>query len=140
MNEMLNKKDVLDAIEKKMKVVNEADGDADVILGLAAAMSTVKQMQAAPVNPAEKVGHWIPVSERLPEWHWETYGDEKVWDGERVLACVKEADEYYDLVGVAKYGPYGWESEDEGFCSCLASKPVIAWMPLPEPYKESRQG
>ena len=54
MSEMLNKKDVLDAIEKKMKVVNEADGDADVVLGLAAAMSTVKQMQAAPVMPAEK--------------------------------------------------------------------------------------
>ena len=82
---------------------------------------------------------WIPVSERLPEWHWETYDGEKVWDGERVLACVKEADEYYDLVGVVRYGPDGWESEDEGFCSCLASIPVIAWMPLPKPYEEENE-
>jgi hypothetical protein len=96
--------------------------------------------KAYEIGKAENPNKWIPVSERLPEWHWEAYGDEKVWDGERVLACVKEADEYYDLVGVAKYGPHGWESEDEGFCSCLASKPVIAWMPLPEPYKASPTG
>lgn len=50
MNEMLNKKDVLDAIYAKMEKTDKPD----VILGLAAAMSTVKQMQAAPVNPAEQ--------------------------------------------------------------------------------------
>lgn len=55
MDEMLKKQDVLDAIYEKMEKTDKPD----VVLGLAAAMSTVKQMEAAPVNPAEKVGHWI---------------------------------------------------------------------------------
>ena len=55
MDEMLKKQDVLDAIYEKMEKTDKPD----VILGLAAAMSTVKQMQAALVNPAEKVGYWI---------------------------------------------------------------------------------
>ena len=54
MDEMLKKQDVLDAIYAAMEKTDKPD----VVLGLAAAMSTVKQMQAAPVNPAEKVGRW----------------------------------------------------------------------------------
>ena len=50
MDEMLKKQDVLDAIYAKMEKTDKPD----VILGLAAAMSTVKQMQAAHVKPAEK--------------------------------------------------------------------------------------
>ena len=50
MDEMLKKQDVLDAIYATMEKTDKPD----VILGLAAAMSTVKQMEAAPVNPAEK--------------------------------------------------------------------------------------
>lgn len=50
MDEMLKKQDVLDAIYATMEKTDKPD----VVLGLAAAMSTVKQMQAAPVMPAEK--------------------------------------------------------------------------------------
>lgn len=50
MDEMLKKQDVLDAIYAKMEKTDKPD----VVLGLAAAMSTVKQMQAVPVTPAEK--------------------------------------------------------------------------------------
>lgn len=50
MDEMLKKQNVLDAIYAKMEKTDKPD----VVLGLAAAMSTVKQMQAVPVNPAEK--------------------------------------------------------------------------------------
>lgn len=58
MDEMLRKQDILDAIMAKIDELEKTNTSADVILGLAAAMSTVKQMQAAPVTPAEKVGHW----------------------------------------------------------------------------------
>ena len=50
MDEMLKKQDVLDAIYATMEKTDKPD----VVLGLAAAMSTVKQMQGASVNPAEK--------------------------------------------------------------------------------------
>lgn len=57
MDEMLKKQDVLDAIYATMEKTDKPD----VVLGLAAAMSTVKQMQASPVTPAEKVGQWIDI-------------------------------------------------------------------------------
>jgi hypothetical protein len=74
----------------------------------------------SPVTPAEKVGQWIPVSERLPEM------------GVRVL-CACQA----DLYDVLKLTPEGWFYDTRhtymfGF--------VRAWMPLPEPYKASPTG
>ncbi len=54
MDEMLRKEDVLKELSAKIDRLEKRDTSADVILGLAAAMSTVKQMQTAPVNPFEK--------------------------------------------------------------------------------------
>lgn len=61
---------------------------------------------------------WIPVAEKLP-------GTERILitNGE----FVKEG--YCRPDGVWKYGA----KEDEQF-SNLSSKPIVAWMPLPEPY------
>ena len=66
----------------------------------------------------QKMGHWIPVSERLPE--------RSVW----VLAYCKTKDgyEYQTVLLLAKYNGEWTDCDD--FCD-----DVIAWMPLPEPYK-----
>lgn len=45
MGEMLKKQDVLDAILAKIDELKKTDTSADVILGLAAAMSVVKKME-----------------------------------------------------------------------------------------------
>ena len=65
-------------------------------------------MNMPSVTPQPKTGHWIPVSERLPEKDelYLVYFD----DGEYELA--------YFSNGVFSYSG------------------VVAWMPLPEPYKE----
>ena len=55
--------------------------------------------------------HWIPVTERLPEY------------GTQVLAIHKDGD--YEINHVID------EEDGEWFLNG-----VIAWMPLPEPYKE----
>lgn len=64
------------------------------------------------------MSEWIPVSERLPEI-------EKAI----IISCV----------GLQVYT--GFRSNTEGYYythqdSYIESKNVIAWMPLPEPYKE----
>lgn len=63
--------------------------------------------------------NWIPVSERLP-------GTERILitDGEIVKEGYRRPD------GVWKYGV----GKDELFTR-LSNKSVIAWMPLPEPYR-----
>lgn len=94
------------------------------------------------VTPAERVGRWIPVSERLPE----------VMDGSNnecsddVLICV--ADNEWITISTGFYGYYprsksqqGWWSMWAYGCHQLDSKyKVVAWMPLPEPYKASPTG
>nr|DAT70264.1 MAG TPA: Protein of unknown function (DUF551) [Caudoviricetes sp.] len=63
----------------------------------------------------EKVGEWIPCSERLPDP--DTY----------VLVTYKDFDD--SVIGVDRYDQdiHDWFCFEEG---------VIAWQPLPEPYRE----
>lgn len=63
---------------------------------------------------------WIPVSERLPE------------ENKTVIASTK-----YDVYPETKYTKeYGWEwAYEAGADYWEELEDVIAWMPLPEPYK-----
>ena len=71
---------------------------------------------------------WIPVSERLPE------------DGCRVLVTVNGKHNnitFVNALEIAEYGnTEGWIIE--GYLDWL-DPDVTAWMPLPEPYKESEE-
>lgn len=71
------------------------------------------------VNEALTVGEWIPCSERLPN------------DGEDVLIQPHWGREKYSY-DIAEF------REDKWYCNqfTLEKDEVIAWMPLPEPYKE----
>ena len=84
------------------------------------------------INEQPKVGEWIPCSERLPE--------------------VDKTSEYYDAVNVTLddgrvvNGCYvnidkeWWvDAEDGEKHSINATGHVLAWMPLPEPYREKVQ-
>lgn len=83
---------------------------------------------------------WIPVSEKLPEVRDDKYGD----TSDDVLICVMDEDGYYSI-STGFYGYYpnngsyqGWWSVWTDGCDKLYSKDkVVAWMPLPQPYKES---
>lgn len=70
-----------------------------------------------PVFEAEKKSEWIPCSERLPE------------EGTRILFCDIDGDVY---CGERYYGGAWWDDRNDDHV-----KNVIAWMPLPEPYKQS---
>lgn len=63
----------------------------------------------------QKTGHWIPVSERLPE---ESLNSVIGWDAYRERCVfVQYINGYFQITG-----------RDESF-------DIVAWMPLPEPYK-----
>ncbi len=81
------------------------------------------------VEPSE-IPHWIPCSERLPE-------DNTV--------CLVTVDQYYipsyvNQVDVMIYDSGKWlfynVDDIDTDKTCLI--PIIAWMPLPEPYREGK--
>lgn len=67
-------------------------------------------------------GEWIPCSERLPS--------EKDYIGDVVIWCTDKS-----IVGVGWYyeSTKSWATIDDTFPSILGK--VIAWMPLPNPWK-----
>ena len=78
-------------------------------------ISKIVELLLADLEQDEKENGWIPVSERLPEDG--TYIT--TLDGE----LVGQEEPFTGMCGIEKGK---WDDED-----C-----VIAWMPLPEPYKE----
>lgn len=76
--------------------------------------------KAPSVTPKQRIGHWIPVSERLPEV------DE---DGlsEWVLVTTKNIDKAATMYD--RLCANSWLTE------CFDGEKVLAWQPLPEPYK-----
>lgn len=64
---------------------------------------------------------WIPVSERLPET-----------DGVYLTYIVNPYDSQLSYVMLCDYIGQTWCPVDE-----TASNNVVAWMPLPEPYREN---
>lgn len=100
-------------------------------------LEMIEQLQEDLEQDEEENG-WIPVSERLPE-------DEK--------ECLVTLEKVYGtpekLYGIANYLKFGdagywnekkyryleWDKHSDGHGGTRMYK-VIAWMPLPEPYKE----
>lgn len=92
------------------------------------------------INEQPKVGEWIPCSERLPEEHdsmfakfkgtnkWNTAMFEKSSD--EVIVTIEFGDGKRKTT-TSKTMDGMWKIEKDIF----SPKKVIAWQPLPEPYK-----
>lgn len=78
-----------------------------------------------PVNPQTKIGHWIPVSERLPKSSGVYIITRKFNDGFECKDLTEAC--YFD--GSTWYGDNRINHKRE-----YIERKIIAWMPLPEPY------
>lgn len=71
-------------------------------------------------------GGWMPVKEGLPED-----------SGEYFVTVIDEDDETYRHTGNAWYAhPKDYDVEKGEWRELMMDEKVIAWMPLPEPYRE----
>lgn len=108
---MIDEKKLIEALEKKAFEAEFFAGEHSSFLKVIG-LGNVKRI----IEHLPKVGEWIPCSERLPEPDKEvlvyTYDDFRVWSLTRKMR---------------------WEDED-GYWQDLED--VVAWMPLPDPYKE----
>ena len=75
------------------------------------------------VPSVENKGEWIPCSERVPK----TSDDVLACDGVDVFVA------WYATKGAWQ----GWNSHDKNYDK---NTPIIAWMPLPEPYNPDMRG
>ena len=73
------------------------------------------------INSIPSANNWIPVSERLPET-----------SGRYLAYIINEYDERYQYIMTAEYDMRWFVDSD------TASDNVVAWLPLPKPYKATQ--
>lgn len=129
-----------DRLKKELQLADEDKRKADVLQfdravgyanGMAIAIDILNQLAEEYKDvPDTNVGKWIPVSEKLPEEKF--YDDGYVEPSDTVLVFTK-----YGSCKVSRYWGnrrnkrdyYDWVDID------YRKKEVLAWQPLPEPYK-----
>ena len=104
------------------------------------------------IDCCETIG-WIPCSVRLPECEQEVWiqtnrgekttamyedgkmpQDESEWNWNEIdFDYDEKTDTYFIPEGWWEY----WHFNPDDVYNCLVDEEVIAWMPLPDPYKES---
>ena len=80
------------------------------------------------INKQPKVGEWIPCSEMLPSIDM-SYPNAKDY-------LVYYEHGYYDVASYSNINRFWHEHTTEPYWNCAQYCKVVAWMPLPEQYKE----
>lgn len=108
------------------------DADAlwmDVIHSMDYCDDILEMIESQPTIQPEQ--RWIPCSERLPEEdHW--LGGSGKQFSDNVLVSIYNSDDEDEWVDVSQTIDGEWRIELPRHCE------IVAWMPLPEPYKDAQ--
>ena len=117
MDDLISRRDAIDAIVNTVSRVGMHDNSAVARYG-----ATFRQHEIIDIiETLPSAQQWIPVTERLPE------------SGQSVLIAENDTDpDWYAAIGQYKYGRWEWRDDMH---TALPPK-VIAWMPLPTPFRE----
>ena len=102
------------------KLIEEIESLTVSMGGMQLFHTQAKQSVIKTIDEQPRVGEWIPCSERLPK---EYVGVTGTLVSKEVLVSLKSG-----LVWVARTIRGRWTSDE-----------VVAWMPLPEPYKGGKE-
>lgn len=100
---------------------------------IGAALIAVREAIAQLPTAEPKRGEWVPVTERLPEVSYDILGN---WCSEEVILLMN--DEEFTDIRNGHFNPIGVFEVNEHDGPAIVGQPgrdVIAWMPLPEPWR-----
>ena len=80
------------------------------------------------IPPVENKGEWIPVTEKLPKDHEEVL---IYLSSSRITIGLYNS----HVLPLAPYKPIGWGVNAQTAVHNFCSDDVVAWMPLPSPWK-----
>lgn len=118
---MIDEKKLIEDIEKEIEFAMKCNMP-DIVAGMRQIASVIEEQP--------KIGEWIPCSERLPEV--EDLHEISIEDCMCYLIQRR-----CGVMDVAHYIKVYGESYFEAHC--IKFNDVIAWMPLPEPYRPEKE-
>lgn len=124
--------------DRLIQLKNEVESTGDGAYLSKNNISKIVELLLADLEQDEKENGWIPVSERLPEDEKECLVTlEKVYGTPEKLYGIANYLKFGDAGywNEKKYGYLEWDKYSDGHGGTRMYK-VIAWMPLPKPYKE----
>lgn len=132
-------KEIADALSEKFAYMNTCLNERDIILGYLGVKRRYKthcntdctntKCESHPLSSAQPEQRWVPVTERLPkEDHW--LGGSGRQFSDEVLVSVANYDDEDIWTYISQTIDGEWALELPNHCK------IIAWMPLPAPYRE----
>lgn len=123
MGKMINRRAVLDVLRRNLSK-GYKDVDGDWVSGTIdkKAIEEVKKLDVTELSSTQPQ-QWIPVTERLPE------------RGKTIMCCNKHGSVFTSALTFLQI------HENRSVYACFGQHHgIIAWMPLPEPYREEGNG
>lgn len=78
---------------------------------------------------------WIPVSERLPSEYYHPRRKINLSSDMLVTCIVRECNYRYIDMAITENGEWQFVHDHYGDCDVPPGHEIVAWIPLPEPYK-----